>query len=306
MILKEKIAVVIAVHNRLDFTKRCLDAIRLASNIHHIQPLVVDDGSTDGTCEYLIEHFPEVKVIKGDGNLWFGGATQLGFDHILNENTANYIITLNNDVFLRPGAIDIMVSAANSCTVVGAGYFEEDTGQFSTAGFMWKGTKGLIGVSWLPDWNQTKDQKFVSVDAVSTTATLYPCALLKKISRINLKLHPHNRYDVLLSAAIRKAGASFLITHDAMADHVHGPLTRNKSCRTMTIKEFYQDSFGDPVKVSYLPGLLHSTWVSAPSLVQGALILIYRSLFWLAQALYVVSNATLKFILRPFKPSTKL
>ena len=291
--MKKNIAVVIAVHNRLEFTKRCLDALRLSSILHTIRPIVVDDGSTDGTGNYLIEHYPEVIIIVGNGSLWFGGATQLGIDHSLKSDQFDYVMTLNNDMFLRPGAIDIMVSAANSLTVVGAGYDEEDTGWFSTAGFIWKGTKGLIGVSWLPIWKQSVDQKFVTVDAVSTTATLYPCALLKKISRINLKLHPHNRYDVLLSAAIRKAGASFLITHDAMADHVHGPLTRNKSCRTMTIKEFYQDSFGDPVKVSYLPGLLHSTWVSAPSLVQGALIVIYRSLFWVAQAIYVVINSLL-------------
>ena len=291
--MEKNIAVVIAVHNRLEFTKRCLDALRLSSILHTIRPIVVDDGSTDGTGNYLIEHYPEVIIIVGNGSLWFGGATQLGIDHSLKNDQFDYVMTLNNDMFLRPGAIDIMVSAANSLTVVGAGYDEEDTGWFSTAGFIWKGTKGLIGVSWLPIWKQSVDQKFVTVDAVSTTATLYPCALLKKISRINLKLHPHNRYDVLLSAAIRKAGASFLITHDAMADHVHGPLTRNKSCRTMTIKEFYQDSFGDPVKVSYLPGLLHSTWVSAPSLVQGALIVIYRSLFWVAQAIYVVINSLL-------------
>ena len=291
--MKKNIAVVIAVHNRLEFTKRCLDALRLSSVLHTIRPIVVDDGSTDGTGNYLIEHYPEVIIIVGNGSLWFGGATQLGIDHSLKNDQFDYVMTLNNDMFLRPGAIDIMVSAANSLTVVGAGYDEEDTGWFSTAGFIWKGTKGLVGVSWLPIWKQSVDQKFVTVDAVSTTATLYPSALLKKISRINLKLHPHNRYDVLLSAAIRKAGASFLITHDAMADHVHGPLTRNKSCRTMTIKEFYQDSFGDPVKVSYLPGLLHSTWVSAPSLVQGALIVIYRSLFWVAQAIYVVINSLL-------------
>lgn len=304
--MKKNIAVVIAVHNRLEFTKRCLDALRLSSILHTIRPIVVDDGSTDGTGNYLIEHYPEVIIIVGNGSLWFGGATQLGIDHSLRNDQFDYVMTLNNDMFLRLGAIDIMVSAANSLTVVGAGYFEEDIGAFSTAGFLWKGKKGLVGVSWLPDWKDSENQKFVSVDAVSTTATLYPCALLKRISRINLKHHPHNRYDVLLSAAIRKAGASFLITRDAMADHVHGPLTRNKSCRTMTINEFYQDSFGDPVKVGYLPGLLHACWVSAPNPVQGAFIVFNRSFFWLAQALYVTSNATIKSILRPFRPSTKL
>jgi GT2 family glycosyltransferase len=288
--MEKNIAVVIAVHNRLEFTKRCLDALRLSSILHTIKPIVVDDGSTDGTNNYLIEHYPEVIIIVGNGSLWFGGATQLGIDHSKKNDQFDYVMTLNNDMFLRPGAIDIMVSAANSLTVVGAGYDEEDTGWFSTAGFIWKGTKGLVGVSWLPIWKQSVNEKFVNVDAVSTTATLYPFGLLKKIRSINLKLHPHNRYDALLSAAFRNAGARFLVTRDAVADHVHGPLTRNKSCRTMTIKEFYQDSFGDPVKVGYLPGLLHSCWVSAPNPVQGAFIVFNRSLFWLAQGIYVVTK----------------
>ena len=39
---------------------------------------MIDDGSSDNTSNIVNKKFPDVILIKGDGNLWWSGATNLG------------------------------------------------------------------------------------------------------------------------------------------------------------------------------------------------------------------------------------
>jgi GT2 family glycosyltransferase len=58
--------------------------------------VVVDDGSPDDTAAHLASHYPDVHVVPGDGDLWWGGATNIGCEYAL-ERGARTLILLNND-----------------------------------------------------------------------------------------------------------------------------------------------------------------------------------------------------------------
>jgi len=78
-----------------------LKAVRFHGGEHEI--LVVDNGSTDGTEEYLRTHFPEVRVIRNEKNEYFGGGNNLGAHAAQND----IVVLLNNDMqvheaFLAP------------------------------------------------------------------------------------------------------------------------------------------------------------------------------------------------------------
>ena len=79
------IAVVIAVHDGLEFTKRCLQNLISSSKEHEITPVLEDDGPSDSTEKWVMRNIEGAVVLKGDGNLWFGEATQKGFDYIANH-----------------------------------------------------------------------------------------------------------------------------------------------------------------------------------------------------------------------------
>lgn len=68
------IHIIIPVHNRLNFTIDCLNSLKKQDIYNQFNLIVVDDGSTDGTSEYLKKNFPEVKILNGDGSLYWGGA----------------------------------------------------------------------------------------------------------------------------------------------------------------------------------------------------------------------------------------
>ena len=84
-----KISIIVAVHNRLNYTQRCLNSIWSKSQTkHELETILVDDGSTD-TSDWVIKNMPDVTILKGDGSLWFGGAMQKGIDFALLQNKAS-------------------------------------------------------------------------------------------------------------------------------------------------------------------------------------------------------------------------
>ena len=69
-------SIVIVTHNQLEFTRQCLDSIiRLTDEPFEL--IVVDNGSTDGTVEYL-RGVPGVRVIINDTNRGFPAAANQG------------------------------------------------------------------------------------------------------------------------------------------------------------------------------------------------------------------------------------
>ena len=92
-----KVVIVTPVHNRRRETLQCLRSIaRSALDGIHLHIIVVDDGSTDGTSEALAEEYPDVQIIKGDGNLWYTAGTNRGLAAAL-EHEPDYVLAINND-----------------------------------------------------------------------------------------------------------------------------------------------------------------------------------------------------------------
>jgi GT2 family glycosyltransferase len=88
-------AVIIPVHGGRALTVRCLESLRNCDPLP-IMVVFVDDGSPDDTAAHLQTHYSDVHVVPGDGNLWWGGATNIGCDYAI-ERGARTLILLNND-----------------------------------------------------------------------------------------------------------------------------------------------------------------------------------------------------------------
>lgn len=102
--------IVIPVFNGWRQTRICLDALR-ASTYKPARIIAVDHGSTDETAESLPRDYPELTHLRGDPNLWWAGATNLGIRWAL-EHGAAFVMLLNNDCYFPPDAIGGLMSHA--------------------------------------------------------------------------------------------------------------------------------------------------------------------------------------------------
>ena len=100
------ITIIIPIYNRIAVTKVGLKKLKLSLN-HYLKfgkkkytfsIIVVDDGSSDQSAYWIENHYPEVIILKGDGNLWWAGSINLGSKHAINKLKSDYNITWNNDI----------------------------------------------------------------------------------------------------------------------------------------------------------------------------------------------------------------
>lgn len=84
----------------------CFNSLR-QQTFTDFEILLVDNGSTDGTQEYVREKYPEVKLLELDRNYGFTGACNAGWQAASGE----FIILLNNDTEVDPNWLAEIVSA---------------------------------------------------------------------------------------------------------------------------------------------------------------------------------------------------
>ncbi len=106
-------SIIILTRNNLEYTKMCLESIRRYTPEPR-EIIVVDNGSTDGTIEYL-EAQEDVKLIKNGLNLGFALGNNLG----LREARGEYIVILNNDTVVTEGWLTRLINSAQSNPQVG-------------------------------------------------------------------------------------------------------------------------------------------------------------------------------------------
>jgi len=101
-----RIAVLMTCHNRRDKTLRCLRAL-FAQTLPRdmiLRVYLVDDGSSDGTAEAVASDFRKIRILKGDGSLYWCGGTRKAWAEAMKSDYDAYL-WLNDDVVLLPGAI---------------------------------------------------------------------------------------------------------------------------------------------------------------------------------------------------------
>jgi GT2 family glycosyltransferase len=91
------------------FLNLCLTSLRRQS-FEDFETIVVDNGSTDASVEFIQRNFPEVRVIRLGENLGFSAGVNAG----IRASQAEYVVLLNNDTEVEPGWLEALVRAAES------------------------------------------------------------------------------------------------------------------------------------------------------------------------------------------------
>ena len=97
------VSVVVVTYDALPWVEQSLESVRGHETI------VVDNGSTDGTVDFVRERFPEAIVFE-QGNHGLGAGWNLGMRHARGE----WFLILNADAWLTEGSLERLVEFAES------------------------------------------------------------------------------------------------------------------------------------------------------------------------------------------------
>lgn len=116
MVTQKSVSIIVVTWNGLGYTKACLDSIRANTDFENYEVIVADNGSTDGTVEYLQKQ-TGIRIVLNGQNLGFAKGNNAA---IARANPESDIILLNNDTeIIQPDWVDTFQAAAHSAPDIG-------------------------------------------------------------------------------------------------------------------------------------------------------------------------------------------
>jgi GT2 family glycosyltransferase len=220
------VAIVIPVHNRRAKTIRCLESLRAATG-RAVAVIVVDDGSTDGTSEYL-QSQSDIVVLQGSGDLWWTASVDLGCRHAVSVG-ASVILLLNDDNVVAENLVEVLVETVEQTRgCVGAVVLERDRG--ITSIFQAGGT-----LNWKRRGIGLRDtgSEYTHADRVESCEWLPGCALafptraFQSVDGFDSRLFPQYRGDIDFTLRSRRRGFPCNVTYRTWVinDRSDSPLT---------------------------------------------------------------------------------
>jgi GT2 family glycosyltransferase len=100
----ELVSVVIPNWNGRELLARCLPAV-LSQTYTPIEVIVIDNGSRDGSADWVARNFPKIKLLRNTINIGFAAGCNLG----IRESRGTFVATLNNDAYASPDWLTALV-----------------------------------------------------------------------------------------------------------------------------------------------------------------------------------------------------
>lgn len=212
-----KTAVVVPNWNGITDLPACLDSLQAQSYAATI--IVVENGSVDGSVEFIEENYPKVVLLKQPKNLGFAGGVNVGIRHAI-EHDYSYVALFNNDAVAEKDWLKNLVHTLEensgtgiaTCKLVNAGNTHIDsTGDIYT---VW-------GLPYPRGRGETISEAYdedTAIFGASGGASLYRISMLEQIGLFDEKFFAYYE-DVDISFRAQLAGWKILYAPQSTAYH---------------------------------------------------------------------------------------
>lgn len=248
--VRRGVAIVVLTWNAIDFTQQCYESLRATTTRGDYHLVFVDNGSVDGTVEWLrglAETNDDVQVIENGENLGYTRAVNLGIGRAAPDED---VLLLNNDIrFDSPGWLGLLQATA---------YAEPDVAVVGTRLVDQRGLINHLGAFVQPvsvfgqqlggeekDVNQGRGTR--DVEAVIFAVAYLTREGLDRIGLLDEGLFAYfEDTDYCLRA--RQAGMRVVFTGDVSPVHFHNTSTRANKVDVWdmlhTSREYFADKWG--------------------------------------------------------------
>src|SRR3989338_5395553 len=188
----KKASIIIVNWNGKKFLKDCLNAV-CKQTYKNFQVYFVDNGSLDGSSDYVRRDFPKTKTIQLNKNYGFAKGNNEGIKEAFKDKSIEYIVCLNNDTIVDKNWLKELVKTAEKDKKIGMvsskAYFPD--GKIQNAGLSFEkalqiNKDGGISIGYgKKDSEVPSLQKEIEIFAPGGVAPLYKRKMLEELYKIN-------------------------------------------------------------------------------------------------------------------------
>ncbi|MBV7328038.1 glycosyltransferase family 2 protein [Chloroflexi bacterium TSY] len=186
--------VIIINWNQAKLTNECLQSL-FESDYPAITVIVVDNGSTDDSVEFIRRSFPQVIMLEPGENLGYSEGNNFGIRYSIQQN-ADYILLLNNDTTVAPDMLSRLVETAEADSTIGIVgptqyYFDEPDTIWGAANYI-KWIKGLPVRSRMGHKDNSPDAHYgidntIDADYIDTCAALVRREIFEQVGLLDAR-----------------------------------------------------------------------------------------------------------------------
>jgi GT2 family glycosyltransferase len=233
-----KLSIIILCWNDLKVITDCIASIYAGTHSTDFEIIVSDNGSTDGSIEFIRKQFPNVRVIENGVNLRFAKGNNVG----IQASRGEYILILNPDTIIHDGTLDHMIAYAEKhpeggafgCRVLnGDGSYQACIRPLPSVRSEWCLALGLRPLARLSDWFHPGEYEGWKGDTERTVGWLAGCfilmraELLKRLRGFDEQFFYYYE-DTDLCRRVWEAGYPVLYTPSCTITHLGGQSTINR------------------------------------------------------------------------------
>jgi GT2 family glycosyltransferase len=247
----KKIGFVIPVFNRLKYTQECLEILSQQKTTrffaeNEIFIIVSDDGSTDGTKDWIQANHPDVIVLKGTGDLWYSGSMNLGIRYAFEKLNCDFIMVWENDIFPVDDYFNHLQSILEKwdgkSLICSKLYYRDQPNKIFGMGGTFNtrtGVKSLIGQS---EIDNPEYEKIMEVDWFLGQGVLIHKDIMAKVGYFDDVNFPQYHADVDYGLRAMKGGYKNLVYPDLKLLN-DTEMTGISHIRNKTIRQFLDSLF---------------------------------------------------------------
>lgn len=211
------LSIIIVTFNNIQYTKACINSIVFNNDYSNYEVIIVDNNSTDGTKQYLLEvkkRYKNFFVVLNDKNKGFAGGNNDG----LSKAKGEYIVLLNNDTIVTKTCFSAMVNILSSEKSIGMiGPVSNSVGNAQMIPVEYTKLKNIQ--SWSEKYVQKQKEFYSGIEMLGFFCVMMKREVFDKVGLLDENFGIGMFEDDDYCIRVKNEGYALVFTHKAFVHH---------------------------------------------------------------------------------------